>query len=111
MSDEAAISTLRHFVDLPSPHRVHDSITALHPLNHEKIHGLLNALDDEDPNLRLLVIEILAELDPLEATLPALLKALDDPDRIIRIAAVDPIARFREEGLRCSSDPRELADR
>ena len=88
------MTTLCHFVDLPSPHRIHDSITALHPLDQEKVHGLIAALSHADPDIRLLVIEILAELDPLEATLPALVKALEDPDRIVRIAAVEPVARF-----------------
>jgi len=97
MSDETTISTLRHFVDLPSPQRIQKSITELQPLGPETIYGLIAALADTDSNIRLLVIEILAELDPLEATLPTLIKALEDPDRIVRIAAVDPVVRFREK--------------
>lgn len=103
MSDETTISVLRRFVDLPSLHRVHDSIAALHPLDQEKVHGLIAALDDDDPNLRLLVIEILAELDPIDASLPALVKALEDPDRIVRIAAIEPVARFGKKA--CAAIP------
>ena len=97
MSDETTISVLRHFVDLPFPHRVYDSLAALHPIDQEKTHGLIAALADTDPNIRLLVIEILAELDPIDASLPALIDALEDSDRIVRIAAVEPVVRFREK--------------
>lgn len=88
------ISILRRYVGLLDPPRIQKSITALQPLDQEKIHGVIAALGDDDPNLRLLVIEILSELDPIPASLPALVKALEDPDRIIRIAAVEPVARF-----------------
>ena len=90
------ISILRRYVRLLDPPRIQKSITALQPLDQEKIHGLIAALGDNNPNIRLLVIEILAELDPIPASLPALIKALEDPDRIVRIAAVEPVARFGE---------------
>ena len=103
MTDETAISVLRRFADLPSPQRLHDCITALHPLDQEKVHGLLNALDDDDANLRLLVVEVLFELDPVPASLPALINALEDPDRIVRIATVESVVRFGRKA--CAAIP------
>ena len=91
------IKALSRHTDLPSSQRVHDCLTALHPIDQGKIRGLIAALADSDPNLRLMAVEILAELDPIDASLPALITALEDPDRIVRIAAVEPVVRFREK--------------
>ena len=87
-------SILRRFVDLPSPQRVHDSIAALQAVDRLEDPSLIAALTDDDANLRLLVIEILSELRPIDASLAALIVALEDPDRIVRIVAVEPVARF-----------------
>lgn len=89
MNDKEAIAILRRCVDQPSPQRVHNSIAAIQPLDDKKIRGLIAALNDDDASLRLLVVEILSELDPIDSSLPALIHSLEDPDRIIRIAAVD----------------------
>ena len=94
MNDTEVITVLRRFEDHWTPERLHQSIALLQTNGILTIPDLLTALADTDPNIRLLVIEILAELDPFDASLPALINALKDSDRIVRIAAVDPVARF-----------------
>jgi len=103
MTDETTISVLRRHVGLLDPPRIQKSITELQPLGPEKIDGLIAALSHTDPDLRLLAIEILTELDPIEASLPALVSALEDPDRIVRIASVEPVARFGKKA--CAAIP------
>jgi len=94
MNDTEVITVLQRYEDHWTSERLHESIALLQTNGILTIPDLLTALADTDPNIRLLVIEILFELAPLEASLPTLIKALEDPDRIIRIAAVEPVARF-----------------
>ncbi len=94
MTSTEVLSILRRYSDLLSPERVDRSITALKELGLLESPDLITALSDSNPNLRLLAVEIPSELDPIEASLPALINALKDPDRIVRIAAVEPVARF-----------------
>ncbi len=94
MTSTEVLSILRRYSDLMSPERVDRSITALKELGLLESPDLITALSDSNPNLRLLAVEILSELDPIDASLPALIKSLEDSDRIIRIAAVEPVARF-----------------
>ena len=99
MKDPDVIAALRRYEDLWTPERFHESIALLQANGILTIPDLLAALADDDANLRLLVIEILRELNPIEATLPALVTALDDRDRIVRIAAVEPVARFGKKAI------------
>ena len=99
MNDQDAIAILRRYEDLWTPERLHQSIALLQTNGILTIPDLLAALADDDPSVQLLVIEILRELDPIEASLPALIDALEDPDRIVRIAAVEPVARFGAKAL------------
>ena len=103
MKDPDVAAILRHYVELLEPPRVQKSIAALQPFDRGTIHGLIAALADSDPNIQLLVIEILWELDPIEASLTALINALEDPDRIVRIAVVELVARFGKKA--CDAVP------
>ena len=97
--DTEVITALRRFEDHWTSERLHESIALLQTNGILTIPDLLIALSDPDPNIQLLVIEILAELDPIDASLPALTNALEDPDRIVRIAAVEPVTRFGKKAI------------
>ncbi len=94
MTNTEVISILRRYSDLQSPERVDRSMSQLQTLGLLEPPGLIAVLGDSNPNIRLLAVEILSDLDPIEASLPALINALEDPDQLVRIAAVDPLARF-----------------
>ena len=55
---------------------------------------LLSALSIDDADIRTLAMEVLAELEPAESTLPAVIYTLDDSDRLVRLAALKPLVRF-----------------
>ncbi len=97
MTTTTLISVLRHHLWLWSPEREQKTISQLQALGLLKSSSLINALSNEDPNIRLFTIDILSELDPIQSSLPALINALKDPDRIVRISAVEPVARFGRE--------------
>ena len=64
------------------------------------IPGMIDALDDYDPEVRLLAVELLDAARPrTEAAVPALINKLADPDRLVRMAAASTLARF---GLRAA---------
>ena len=94
MEDTEVITALRRYEDHWTPERLHESIALLQTNRILTIPDALAALADDDSSVQLLVIEILRELDPIEASLPPLIDALEDPDRLVRIASVEPVARF-----------------
>ena len=85
------LAALRQHSRLPWPQRVQAVMEILPP---NSVPILIEALSDADADLRLLAVEVLAEMEPDETALPALVNALDDPDRLVRIAAVGPVVRF-----------------
>jgi|LSQX01.3.fsa_nt_gb HEAT repeat protein len=87
------LTTLRQHATQPYPERVQAAQAALLPIGNS-LPILLQALADADSDLRLLAVEVLAELESNEGALAALVAALDDPDRLVRITAVDQVARF-----------------
>jgi HEAT repeat protein len=87
------LTTLRQHATQPYPDRIQAAQAALLPIGNPAL-LLIQALADNDPDLRLLGVEVLAELEPDEEALPTLIAALYDADRLIRIAAVDQVARF-----------------
>lgn len=94
MEDTEVITALRRYEDYWTSERLHQSIVLLQSNGIRTIPDALVALSHDDADVRLLVVEILRESDPIDASLPALINALEDPDRIVRIAAVEPVARF-----------------
>ena len=99
MNDQDAIAALRRFEDHWTYERLHQSIALLQTNGIRTIPDALVALAHDDADVRLLVIDILRELDLIDASLPALIRALDDRDRIVRIAAVEPVARFGAQAI------------
>jgi HEAT repeat protein len=89
----AILSTLRQLTIQPWPERAQAALAVLSPTG-DLVLVLVQALDDDDPDLRLLAVEVLAQLEPDERTLPALVAALEHPDRLVRIAAVEQVVRF-----------------
>lgn len=84
---------LRRFAKLPWPQCVEGAMPVLSPLG-DFIPLLVEALEGGDPDMRLLAIDLLAEVESDQRSLPALVAALDDPDEIVRIYAVEPVLRF-----------------
>jgi HEAT repeat protein len=59
------------------------------------IPGLIDALEDHDPEVRLLAVELLDAAGPrAEKAVPALVQRVADPDRLVRVAAASTLARF-----------------
>lgn len=87
------LNTLRQRAARPWPERVQAALAVLSPSGNP-VPVLVQALTDDDPDLRLLAVEALAELEPHDKTLPALIAAPEYPDRLVRIAAVEQVARF-----------------
>lgn len=88
------LTTLRRHAKQPYPERVQAALAVLLPIGNP-VPVLVEALADADPNLRLLAVEVLAELEPDERILPALVTTLEDHDPLVRIAAVERVVRFR----------------
>ena len=55
---------------------------------------LVEALADDDVDMRLLAIDLLDELEPDERSLPALIGALGDDEPLVRIWAASRVVRF-----------------
>ena len=92
------LTKLRQHATQPYPERVQAALAALLPIGNS-VSLLVEALADADPDLRLLAVEVLADLESDEKALPALIAALDDPDRLVRIATVKQVARFGTKAI------------
>jgi len=87
------LSTLRHSANQPWPERVQAALAVILPSGNP-VPVLVEALADTAADLRLLAVEVLAEPEPDERTLPAFVATLEDCDRLVRIAAVEQVVRF-----------------
>lgn len=94
------IDLLRSFAIRPGPHRVSDFLDALTVFPGDHIAALVEALTDEDDEVRLLAAEVLGEMgDEAEEALPAMIRSLEDSDRIVRIAAVYAVVDFAKRSI------------
>lgn len=94
-SQESILELIRSFALRPGPHRVCDFLDALTVFSGDHIAALAQALDDKDEDVRLLAIEVLAEMGgKAEAALPAMVRSLEDSYGLVRIAAVYAVVNF-----------------
>ena len=61
--------------------------------------AIADNLTDPDPNCRLLTLEILTEIDPIDELLPLLINLLSDHDRDIMYAAIDLVAAYGPKAM------------
>ena len=81
MTNEA-ITVLEQFATYSPLDRCDFAVEVLQELGLQP-DDLLSALSIDDADIRALAMEVLAELEPAEATLPAVIYSLDDLSRII----------------------------
>ena len=94
-SQDSIIELIHSFAVRCGPHRVVDLVDALTAYRGDHIAALIEALKDEDDEVRLVAIEVLATMaEEAEPALPNLIEALSDPDRLVRIAAVYAVVNF-----------------
>jgi HEAT repeat protein len=94
------LQLLRTFAIRHYPQRVDDFLDALTAFQGDHIAALIEALADQDDEVRLLAVEVLYSMDKeAEPALSALIDTLDDPDRIVRVAAVAPVADFGRKAI------------
>ena len=87
------LPTLRRYAKWPWPQSVRAAMPLLSPLG-DFVPLLVEALADDDVDMRLLAIDLLDELEPDERSLPALISALGDDDPLVRIWAASRVVRF-----------------
>jgi len=77
---------------------IEDALDALHGYGDELVEALIDALDDPDNDVRLLVLGLFWELGAkAEPAVPSLINLLEDSNKVVRICAADVVARFGEK--------------
>jgi len=87
------LPSLRPLAKLPSPQCVEAAMPVLLPIG-DPIPLLIDLLADDDPEMRLLAIDVLGELQPDVRSFPGLIAALDDPDPLVRVWAASLVVEF-----------------
>lgn len=87
------LPTLRRYAKFPWPQCVRAAMPLLLPLG-DFVPLLLDLLADDDAEMRLFAIDLLAEVPPDQRSLPALVTALNDFDPLVRVWAVGQVVDF-----------------
>jgi len=87
------LPALRRFAKLPSPQCAQAAMPLLLPVG-DFVPLLVEALADDDAEMRRFAIELLGEFEPDERSLPALIATLGDPEPLVRIWAASLVVDF-----------------
>ena len=99
-SQDSILQLIRSFALRCGPHRIVDFEDALTAFRGDHIAALLEALGDDDDEVRLFAVEALYSFgQKAEPALPYLIEALKDEDRLVRVAAVGCVSAFGQKAI------------
>jgi HEAT repeat protein len=97
--DNEVIAILSQYSAYSPLERCDEAVAVLQERGLNQPACLLSALAVDDAEVRGLALEVLAELEPAEVTLPAVIYSLDDSDRLVRLGALKPLVRFGKKAI------------